>query len=372
MNGGRGQIPLGRVVGVPVLLDRSWVFFGLLILVLYGPRVQQWVPDTSPATAYAVAAVFAVLLCASVLVHELAHAVAGKRLGLGVERITLSLLGGATHLTGEERTPGHQAIVSGAGPLASLGLGGACLLLSDVMEPASLGQVLVAVLGACNTLVGLFNLLPGLPLDGGQLLRAAVWKVTGDIGRATVVAAWSGMVVGLVVLGAPVVVPLWRGDEIDPVSLVWGLLLGGFLVAAARGSLTHARVAARVSRLRPTVLARPAIGVTATTPLSAALEQARVSGARALVVVDEHGRAQGLVSGPALAAVPPDRLAVVTAAEVSRRLEPGMVVPLGIEPYALLAHLRDHAATEYLLVDADGQPAGVLAESDVRAALEAP
>ena len=141
------------------------------------------------------------LLYLSVLLHEISHAVMAQRYGLGVRSISLNFLGGATEIDSETRTPGQEFKVAVVGPLTSLAVGLSLPWLAApgrARRPASVWRS--ACLAWANLIVGVLNLVPGLPLDGGRVLRALVWKITGNMHRGTIVAAWGGRVAAVLVL----------------------------------------------------------------------------------------------------------------------------------------------------------------------------
>ena len=178
---------IARPFGIPVYISPYWFLIAGLFVYLYGNSAAL---AGSSGVRYVVAAAFVVLLYVSVLFHELSHSLVARRFGLPVRRILLYPLGGFSEIEQEPPTPGREFLVSGAGPLLSLvlaGLGWVVLLVSNLR---GLPGLLVEQLVWANLLVGIFNLLPGLPLDGGRMLRAGVWKATGKPGLATIVAAW--------------------------------------------------------------------------------------------------------------------------------------------------------------------------------------
>ena len=174
----------------------------------------------------------AVAYIGSLLAHELAHSLVARRNGLEVEGITLWLLGGVSRLQGEVADPGAEIRVAGVGPLVSLVLGGALWLLAWLLHAAGVGGVVVAALawlGGINILLAVFNVIPAAPLDGGRLLRAVLWRITGDRFKSAVWSARSGQVFGwaLVVVAAYLV--LVRREY----NWLWFALLGWFLISAA-------------------------------------------------------------------------------------------------------------------------------------------
>ncbi len=362
----RSDLQIGSVSGVPVRVSGTWFVVAALITVGFAPFVDNRLPGLG-AWRYGVTFAFAVLLYGSVLLHEISHAVVARRLGLPVRGITLHFIGGFTEIEREAETPGRETAVSGAGPVVSLVTGLVAWLAAQPVTH-DVTEFLLLELAFANLAVGVFNLLPALPLDGGHLLRSGVWRVTGDRERGTVVAAWAGRVLaGLVVL-APW---LMSGGNPSLLGIVWGFLLGFFIWQGSNQALASAQVRRRLPRLDAERLARPALPVPADMPLAEAIRRAQASGARALVVIDAAGRPVALVSEASVIATPEERRPWVTTASVARSLEAGLVLDSGLAGEGLLQRLQTTPASEYLVLRPDGSPAGVLALSDVQAALAA-
>jgi Zn-dependent protease len=304
-----------------------------------------------------------VLLYASVLLHEVSHALVARGFGLPVRGITLHFLGGYTEIERASPTPARDLVISAAGPAVSLAVGGLALLAAaPVDEPIS--EFLLLELAVANLIVGVFNLLPALPLDGGHMLRSVVWRVTGDEHRGTVVAARAGQVLAGLVLVLPFVVA--RGSL---TIVVWSALVALLLWNGATQALAVGRVRRRLPRLNLQTLTRRAAPVAPDVPLAEALRRASASGVRALVVVDGAGRPTGLVSEASVDATPEDRRPWVPVGQVARSLEAGLVVPVDLGGEDLITRMRAHPASEYLVVDHDGAVYGVLSTADVDAAL---
>jgi len=220
------------LLGIPINVNASWVLIYALVTwtlaVGYFPRQ---LPGLEPV-AYWVSGILAgLLLFVSVLIHELAHAVTARAHGVGVSGITLHLLGGVSQLDDEPPDPRTEVQIALAGPLTSVALAAALALVRLGVE-APWGQALLNYLIAVNVAVGLFNLIPGFPLDGGRVLHAVAWRVTGDRGRATAIAGRVGMAVavGLMALGA---LQAFAGALL---SGLWLVLIGLFLRQAAAAS----------------------------------------------------------------------------------------------------------------------------------------
>lgn len=358
---------MARPLGIPVVVSPSWFVVAVLITVAFAPTVKSLVPDIG-GWSYAVAAVFAVLLYLSVLLHELSHSFVAIRSGLRVRRITLHLLGGLSEIESEPATPGREFGISVAGPVVSLLIGVVGLGLLQVVPHQTVAWVLAGQLTLANLLVGAFNLLPGLPLDGGRVLSALVWKVTGSRRTGATAAAWSGRVIAVLVLLVPVGLARAQGRTPSVFDLVWGALLAWFIWMGAGQSLAVTHAQERLPMLTARGLARRALPVRTGMPLSEAIRQAIEAGAAAMVVIDGDDRPVGLVNEAAVVAVPESRRPWVDVSTVSRRLDPGFVLSYGLAGEDLVRTLVAHPAPEYLVVDEHGLVFGVLVAADVERA----
>ncbi|GAA4593071.1 hypothetical protein GCM10023194_56460 [Planotetraspora phitsanulokensis] len=370
---------IGSPFGIPVYISPTWLIVAAFIAFSFQDVFAASLPGYGDAGAIVVALIFAVLLYASVLLHELAHCVVAKHYGLPVRRIVLYMLGGVSEIEREPETAGREFNVAVAGPVLSLGLAvigyavSAALFVEGsinplhmaVHPPVGLIPVLIWQLWLSNLIVGIFNLLPGLPLDGGRLLRAGVWKATKDPGRGTLAAAWGGRTVAVVIVALSLLPYVAAGQMPTGFSWLWSVVLAAFIWLGASQSLRVARVRARLPQLRARVLARRALPVTAETPLSEALRRAGDAGAGAMVVVDHDGRPVGIVNEAAINATPEHRRPWVNVGSVSRTLEPSLVLGADLEGESLLEAMRGTPAAEYLLVEQGGEIYGVLSTADV-------
>lgn len=363
-----GRLVIARPFGVPVDVTPSWFLVAALITWGFAESVDRAVPGLGP-WRYAVSLAFALLLYLSVLVHELSHTFLALRSGLPVRRISLHVLGGVSEIERPAQTPGREAGIALAGPVVSLLLAGAAFLVGEVLEPGSVGRLLARALMLSNLLVGVFNLIPGLPLDGGRAVSAAVWRATGRRHTGTVVAGWLGRVFAVLVLATPTVVAQARGTEVSLVDVVWGALLGTFLWVGASQAIVQGGVQRRLPAVSARGLTRRAIPVRHDLPLGEALRQAYQAGARGLVVVDGAGAPVGLVAEHQVRTVPAQRQPWVTVGELSRRLSPELTLAADLAGEELVGAMTSHPASEYLVVEPNGDVYGMLAAADVEQAL---
>ncbi|MDQ1020830.1 site-2 protease family protein [Streptomyces afghaniensis] len=372
----RGGLLMGRPFGVPVYVAPSWFLVAALITWVFGGQLERVLPELG-AARYLVSLFFAVAFYASVLVHELAHTVAALRFKLPVRRIQLQFFGGVSEIEKEAETPGREFVLAFVGPLLSLVLAGVFYAALQTVEPGTVPGVLLAGLMLSNLIVAAFNLLPGLPLDGGRMLRAVVWKITGKPMTGTVAAAWVGRALAVsVLIGLPLLTQSGAlgTDAVDNVGMdtVLDALLAAILAAiiwtGAGNSLRMARLREHLPELQARALTRRAVPVETHTPLSEALRRANAAGARALVVVDAHGNPVSLVREAAIVGVPEHRRPWVAVSGLAQDLTDGMRVSAELSGEELLEALRATPATEYLVVEETGEIYGVLSAADVERA----
>ncbi len=350
---GRRALRLGSVLGVPVELSPSWFLLAALVVFSYGPALDR---GGTPLRGYLAAAAFALLLLASVLLHEVGHCVAARLLHLRVRRISVSFLAGLTEITDPAPTPGRAFAVSASGPLVSLLLTGGGLLAMTGLTPGSTGRAVVGLVALTNAGLTVFNLLPGLPLDGGAVLRAVVWRVTGDASTGTLVSAQVGRALAAVVvpLSVLVVAPLY-GLRLSTVGVVLTAFVALFLWAGATAALTQVRAERGLRGLSAGQLARPSLHVDAALPLAEALRRAHAGQLQAMVVVSADGCPVAVVSEAAVAAVPEHRRPWVSVGELSRPLAEDLLLDPELSGPALLDALRRAPAAEHVLRGADAR-----------------
>src|SRR3954468_5558777 len=208
-----GGMRIGRVLGVPIVVQPLWFVIVIVIAFTFGPEVQRRAPSLGDTAAYVVALLFAGLLYASVLVHEIGHVVVAKSLGMEVRRIVLQPLGGVSEVVEEgPGKPSREYLVAGVGPMTSLVLGLAGLAVAEAFRHGTVPWVVAQEIAIANLFVAAFNMLPGLPLDGGRVLRAFLWQVTKDKSRGTLAAGWVGRGLAVAIVLVAVVKPRGWGS----------------------------------------------------------------------------------------------------------------------------------------------------------------
>jgi Zn-dependent protease len=359
-----GGLLLFRFRGVPVLLSPSWWVGSVAIIVLYAPLVERFLPHADAVVSISLAAAFAVLLGASVLAHELGHCVVALQLGIPVRRLRLFLLGGLAEISRTPRKPSQEGLIAAAGPAVSAVLAGLCGLVLLVVPSDGPVWLLVLECAVANVAVAVFNILPGLPLDGGRLLRAGVWAVSGERStgtRAAVVGGW--LVAGLLVLWA-----LWGLANESPdrwLRLGVCALTAWFVASGARGELAADQRGTWPEGLALADLVRPILQLPAESPVADALTAAA---GRGVVLVRADGVAAGLLD-PIAAERLAERSPMAPAEQAAEPIRPESVLLDSESGEDIAERVQETAAWQFLVVNAEGRPAGVLHRDDLRASL---
>jgi len=272
-------VRIARVAGIPVYLAPSWFLIAVVIVVIVAGPVLT----TRPLFGIVVGLVQALLLLVCVLVHEAAHALSARAFGMPVLRIVANVWGGHTSMEAVRTTPGRMAAVAAAGPLANALL---ALVGWLALPEGSSGSLTVRILQGMviiNGSLAVLNLLPGMPLDGGQVVECLVWKATGDRNRGAVVAGWCGRVVTVLVVLWFFVRPLAQGQGVG-LGSIWVLVVASVLWAGATDSIRRGSALGALARLRVRDVVRPAVVLSPWVTVGEALARAEV-----VVTTDERG-----------------------------------------------------------------------------------
>ena len=377
-------VRIGRIAGVMVTMDWSLlIIFGLITLALAGGLLPSWHPDWGALVTWLTAAVAAALFLVSVLVHELAHAVVGRRLGVRVRHITLFVLGGLAHMESEPRTWRAELGMALAGPLMSLALGVGSLVLAGLvagpieLDPADptkaiarLGPVATVLfwLGPVNILLGLFNLVPGFPLDGGRVLRALLWGLTGDLLAATRWAAGAGRVFGWVLIASGFAMILGLRVPLlgsGPVAGVWIALIGWFLNSAAVMSLRRVVAEQWLGGVPASkVMERDFVAIPPGLSVRALIDEHLIGTSHRVFPVVDDGQLLGLVCVADLRKVSREEQALTPVSAVMTPLVQLQVLGPSDTAGSALDRLTQHGVNQLPVVD-QGRLLGLVSREDI-------
>ncbi|SEG77139.1 Zn-dependent protease (includes SpoIVFB) [Thermomonospora echinospora] len=366
------SIRLGRIAGIRVGLNLSvLVIVAIVVIGLAFGQLPAAFRGYSPAEYVLAGVLAAVAFLASLLAHELAHAIVARRNGLEVEGITLWLLGGVARLRGEPRSPGADFRIAFIGPLTSVLLGLVFALLAELVARATgsrLATGVLAYLALVNLVLAVFNLIPAAPLDGGRVLRAALWRWWGDRHRAAISATRAGRVFGfvLIVLGA---VQIFAGFGFNG---LWLALIGWFLVSAASAEEQQTAVQSALGGVRVADVMTPQpVAAHPDDTVAGFIDRVVLSHRFSTYpLLDEAGRLSGLVTLNRIRAVPAERRADTTLREIAC---PPQEVPRGrpeqpiIELMAEMTGCTDGRA---VVVTPDERVIGLVTPSDISRTLQ--
>lgn len=344
-----------NVAGFPVSLPVGGILGVLLIAYLWAPNFGG---------GLVVAGVFAVLLYIGVLVHELAHAWAARAYGYPVHGITLWLLGGYTVYERRDTRPWPELAISVVGPLSTLAIAAGCYAVA-LMTTGTV-SVVAGALAWTNMLLGVLNLLPGAPLDGGGMVKAVIWRISGSETAGARAAGYAG----LVIAGLLVLVTVWAFLN-GAGFLFLTLLLAGFIGFGAYQSVRNAGSGSALRALAGQVphMLRPVLAVSDREMLGAALERWDRDHQVALVTVDGQGRLLAALSLAAAEAVPTAQLGAVAVGPFTVAVAADQRAVLGDDPLAPVHALAESGQPQVFVTDETGRPLGVLTARDVNAAI---
>ncbi|CAB4917401.1 unannotated protein [freshwater metagenome] len=360
------SIRIGTIAGIPFGVQPAWLFiFGLVTWIL----AIGWFPDQvsgiSPEAAWGLGLAGALLLFAGIVAHEYGHAIVARRRGIEVEEIDLWLLGGVARMRGHARKPGDELAYAAAGPAVTLVL---ALIFSGItlaLPSGSAGRALAQYEAVTSILILAFNLLPALPLDGGRVLRAALWRIGGDPIKATMRAAALGRIFAIALMGLGI-----AAVALGSLGGLWIVLVGWFLLSAATSERIGAEAQARMSGIHAAeLMTTPAVCLPAT---ATAAEAARVMlrEPHPAFPVLENGRVVGMLSSGAIANLAPASRNEVLIASLADR-DPHLLLDGEAEVTTLLEDPAFQRVQRATVVDADGHALGVLSITDVQRRFDA-
>ena len=365
------QIKLGRIFGVQIGLHYSWLLIATLLTLSLGGHFQTTNPGWSRGVAWATALTTAALFFTAILLHELAHTVVAKSRGVSVRAITLFALGGVAQMDRETADAKTEFWVGIAGPIASVLIGGFCLVLASLLGWGNIGDagspvvVMLGWLGYINIGIAVFNMIPGFPLDGGRVLRAAIWWVTGDGPRATRIAASSGQVVafGFILFG---LVRFFAGAGIGG---LWFVFIGWFLLNAAQASSAQLQITESLRGVRVSdVMSRDCAYVDGRSNIETFVNDFLLRTGRRCFLIAEDGMISGLITPNEVKGIARPRWPYTTVNDAMRPISQLRTIgpdASAIEALELVARENIHQ----LPVVSDGRIEGIVTREHILQAL---
>jgi len=362
----RGNLRLFRVFGFEVKLNLTWLLLAFLITWTLGAGLfPSEYPDLPRATHWWMGLAGAVGILFSIVFHELTHSLVARHFGLPIRGITLFIFGGVAEMEREPARPQVEFLMAVAGPIASLVLAGLLLGIESVAQSGGWPTAVIGVvhyLGLVNLVLAIFNLVPAFPLDGGRMLRAALWRWTGDLHRATQIASQigAGFGIALMVLGALAFI---QGSFI---AGMWWVLIGAFLRSAANSSYRQLLINEALSEKRVAeLMTQDPVTVPPATTIEQLLEDYVYRHHHKLLPVTDDRDLIGCITVADVKQVPREQRATTTVGEVATPCSPRNTVPPDMAARELFIEMgRPGAASRYMVVE-DGRLLGVISLRDL-------
>lgn len=315
----RHTIPIGRILGITIDLDFSW--FLIAALITWMLAVNYYPAEFQGGTSveyWLMGAVTAVLFFASIVVHELAHSWVALRYKVPVKRITLFLFGGVSQIAGEPPSAAAEFLIAVVGPLTSFALAALFFFLEPVLVNIRPALAIAKYLALINGLLGLFNLIPGFPLDGGRVFRAIVWGVNKNFRRATLIAASTGRFFGFLFI----VYGVWQALRGNVINGLWIAFIGWFLESAAASQVQQQMVQGLLAGHKVSeVMGNACTHVSAGASLQNLIDQEVLAHGRHCFLVDQGDRVVGLLTLHDMKEIPRLSWSTTTAAEAMKPVE---------------------------------------------------
>lgn len=355
----------GKVLGAPVIVQPSTLVMIAVLAFVFASAAGQ-----TTARTLSIGLLLAASLVGSVLLHEVAHAIAARSFGRKVTEIVLTLWGGHTSFDSTGLTPLVNGVTALAGPAMNLVIAGVARLLLEVTGVGGLTGAVLAYLAWANVLLAIFNVLPGIPMDGGRVLESLVWGATGNRNKGTLVAAWVGRFVAVGVVVYSFASPLLQGRRPGLTDIVVALVIFSVLWPAASSAIKYSRAMLRRDGLTVATLMIPAIGVPYTVTVDGARRSAEEASVREIVVLGADDVPAGRFPFELTDQVPEASRGVTSLQSVTTPIPRGASIDQSATSDVLIPELRQWWGKTDVLVVVDGTSVvGILRLVDVVAAL---
>ncbi len=356
---------LGSIFGFEIRIDLSWfLIFFLILWSLTQSLFPRIYPELSEITYLFMGVLGTLLFFVSLIAHELAHSLVAKVKGIPVEGITLFVFGGIARTRMDAETPGDEFQIAGVGPLVSLILAGLFTLIAWLGRSASWTIAVTGVaryLASINLLLAIFNLLPGFPLDGGRLFRAVVWKITGDLKKATRIASWGGQFFAYIIIALGFV-QLFNGNFLGG---LWLILIGWFLANAAEMSYQQHLIRTVLQGIPAKEVMMPAPEtVTSDLSLQTLVDDYFLHRRYQAFPVTQNGDLVGIISLNQVKETPREKWQQQTVAETMTPINDTVTVRLETPITQVLEKMED-SGIKRVLVTRDDQLEGIITGGDI-------
>lgn len=357
---------VGRVGGVEIRIDPSWTFIAFLVAYTFWAQLTIVFDDSGAPQLIALAVLMALVFFASVLIHELAHSWVARSRGVRVRGITLFLFGGATHADLETEEPADEFLIAAVGPLTSFAVAGVFWAAAVAAGEGTLLGWASGRLGWINLALAIFNLLPGFPLDGGRILRSAVWRSTGDHLKASRIAARAGQILGYVLIGLgilQVLVGLFIGG-------LWLVAIGWFLSQAAQASFMQMQMRHLLQDVPASeVMSSGLVPIPAGISIDRAVNEYFMKEDFNAFPVEREGEVEGILTLSAVRAVPREDWETTEVDDIMEPLSEACTVSRSDRMSDVVPKLTD-GETRRVLVTDGGSIVGMITPRDLASWVE--
>jgi Zn-dependent protease len=363
-----GNIRIGNLFGIPFYINPSWFFVLGLVTLSYGGNLANF-PELTGLLPWLLGFIAALILFASVLAHELGHSFVAIAQGIPVKSITLFIFGGLATLEKESETPLQAFLVAIAGPLVSVLLFGIFALISVTVPLSAPLEAIVELLASINLILALFNLIPGLPLDGGNVLKSIVWQITGNPNKGVIFAGRVGQAIGWlgIIIGGLAVFGL------SPIGSVWTLLIGWFLLQNAGFAAQSATVQDKLDSYTAEDAIIPNSPIVMANLSIREFVNDYVIGKdrwKKFLVTDEEGKLIGEIATEDLKQIPTSQWNDTYIREIIQPVENLKTVPADLSLLEVVKIIETENKSELVVVNSTGVVMGLLEKASIISLME--